>query len=188
MFLLLFLLKRAQKLKKTKAIFPLYWIALVQTQKPHKIGLISVHTWDWWFWCDICNLVELYLLQSRKHIVTYRSSLRSKCFCLVSQQRKTKKQDFWFWPCKKWNKSQKMKEGGGEAKHFIGQLWQHQMSVHELRHDRPSGGFLKSRGLSASISFLSSPSPFRSYIFYVVFDSRSSFFAPKPHGNAGYAG
>ena len=31
------------------------------------------------------------------------------------------------------------------------------MSVRELRHDRPSGRFSKSRGLSASVSFLSSP-------------------------------
>ena len=31
------------------------------------------------------------------------------------------------------------------------------MSVRELRHDRPSGRFSKSRGLSASVFFLSSP-------------------------------
>ena len=31
------------------------------------------------------------------------------------------------------------------------------MSVRALRHDRPSGRFSKSRGLSASVSFLSSP-------------------------------
>ena len=31
------------------------------------------------------------------------------------------------------------------------------MSVRELRHDRPSGWFSKSRGLSASVSFLSFP-------------------------------
>ena len=69
--------------------------------------------------------------------------------------------------------------------------WQHQMSVRELRHDRPSGWFSKSRGLSASVSFLSSPPPPRSFtcaIFRAVFDSRSSFFAPKPHRNACYAG
>ena len=41
--------------------------------------------------------------------------------------------------------------------------WQHQMSVRELRHDRPSGWFSKSRGLSASVSFLSSPLPPRSF-------------------------
>ena len=38
---------------------------------------------------------------------------------------------------------------------------------------------------------LSSPPPPRSFtyaIFRPVFDSRSSFFAPKPHGNACYAG
>ena len=68
------------------------------------------------------------------------------------------------------------------------------MSVRELRHNRPSGRFLKSRGLSASVSFLSSlplPPPPRSFtyaIFRAVFDSRSSFFAPKPHENACYAG
>ena len=69
--------------------------------------------------------------------------------------------------------------------------WQHQLSVRELRHDRPSGWFSKSRGLSASVSFLSSPLPPRSFpyaIFRAVFDSPSSFFAPKPHGNACYAG
>ena len=67
----------------------------------------------------------------------------------------------------------------------------HQMSVRELRHDRPSGRFSKSRGLSASVSFLSSPPPPRSFtcaIFRAVFDSCSSFFAPKPHRNACYAG
>ena len=40
--------------------------------------------------------------------------------------------------------------------------------------------FIKSRGLSGSVSFLSSPSPSCSFtcaIFHVVFDSRSSFFA-----------
>ena len=31
------------------------------------------------------------------------------------------------------------------------------MSLRELRHDSPSGRFSKSRGLSASVSFLSSP-------------------------------
>ena len=69
--------------------------------------------------------------------------------------------------------------------------WQHQMSVRSLRHDRPSGRFSKSRGLSASVSFLSSPPPPRSFtcaIFRAVFDSRSSFFVPAPHGNACYAG
>ena len=57
--------------------------------------------------------------------------------------------------------------------------WQHQMSVRELRRDRLSGRFSKSRGLSTSVSFLSSPPPPRSFtytIFRAVFDSRSSFF------------
>ena len=46
-------------------------------------------------------------------------------------------------------------------------------------------------GLSASVSFLSFPPPPRSFtyaIFRAVFDSRSSFFAPKPHGNTCYTG
>ena len=45
--------------------------------------------------------------------------------------------------------------------------------------------------VSPSASFLSSPPPLRSFtcaIFRAVFDSRSSFFASKPHGNACYAG
>ena len=40
-------------------------------------------------------------------------SLRSKLFRLVSQQRKTEERDSRFWPREKWNKSQKMKVGGG---------------------------------------------------------------------------
>ena len=50
------------------------------------------------------------------------------------------------------------------------------MSVRELRRDRPSGWFSKSRGLSASVSFLSSSPPPRSFTcatFHAVFDSRS---------------
>ena len=61
------------------------------------------------------------------------------------------------------------------------------MSVRELRHDRPSGRFSKSWGLSARVSFISSLSPPRSFtraIFPAVFDSCSSFFALKPHRNA----
>ena len=38
--------------------------------------------------------------------------------------------------------------------------WTH---YRKLRHDRPSGRFSKSRGLSASVSFLSSPPPPRSF-------------------------
>ena len=41
------------------------------------------------------------------------------------------------------------------------------------------------------VSFLSSPPPPRSFTcatFLAVFDSRSSFFSPKPHRNACYAG
>ena len=50
------------------------------------------------------------------------------------------------------------------AKHYFywsiyDSLWQHQMSVHVLRHDRPSGRFSKSWGLSASVSLPFLPSP-----------------------------
>ena len=55
--------------------------------------------------------------------------------------------------------------------------WQHQMSVRELRHDRPSGRFSKSRGLSASVSFLSSPPPPRSFP-YAIF-ARSLTIVPR---------
>ena len=40
----------------------------------------------------------------------------SKRFRLVSEQRKTEERDSRFWPREKWNKSQKMKVGGGEGK------------------------------------------------------------------------
>ena len=33
------------------------------------------------------------------------SSLCSKRFRLVSEQRKTEERDFWFWPREKWNES-----------------------------------------------------------------------------------
>ena len=45
--------------------------------------------------------------------------------------------------------------------------------------------------LPSSVSFLSSPPPPHSFtcaIFRAVFDSCSSFFAPKPHRNACFAG
>ena len=41
------------------------------------------------------------------------TSLHSKNFRLVSEQRKTEERDSRFWPREKWNKSQKMKVGGG---------------------------------------------------------------------------
>ena len=40
-------------------------------------------------------------------------SLRGKRFRLVSEQRKTEERDSQFWPREKWNKSRKMKVGGG---------------------------------------------------------------------------
>ena len=69
--------------------------------------------------------------------------------------------------------------------------WQHQTSVCALGHDSPSGRFSKSCCFSASVSSPFFPTPPRSFtrtIFGTVFDSRSSFFARKPHGNACYTG
>ena len=56
-----------------------------------------------------CNLVTSII-----YIRTFHS-LRSKRFRLVSEQRKTEERDSRFWPREKWNKSQKMKVGGGEG-------------------------------------------------------------------------
>ena len=82
-----------------------------------------------------------------------------------------------------------------KAKHFIGQLWQLMTASNvgartQAWQANASGWFSKSRGLSASVSLLSSSPPPRSFTcatFLAVFDSRSSFFSPKPHGNACYA-
>ena len=111
---------------------------------------------------------ELFVFYHRKLLkglrLSYRlcqvlvGSLRSKRFRLVSAQKKTV-ENFRFWPREKWNKNQKMKEGEGKGKK----------------------GFL----------LLSSPPPPRSFacaIFRALFDSRSSFFSPRPHSNACYAG
>ena len=81
-----------------------------------------------------------------------------------------------------------------KAKHFIGQLrqvitasnvgartqaWQAKWAVLKI----------PAVCLQALPSFLPHHSPlFYHAIFRAVFDSRSSFFAPKPHGNACYAG
>ena len=46
-------------------------------------------------------------------VVSRSTSLRSKRFRLVLEQRKTEERDFRFWLREKWNESQKMKEGGG---------------------------------------------------------------------------
>ena len=48
----------------------------------------------------------------------FGTSLRSKRFRLVSEQRNTEEGDFRYWPREKWNESQKVKEG-----HFSRGLW-----------------------------------------------------------------
>ena len=68
------------------------------------------------------------------------------------------------------------------------------VSVWFRSKERPRNGILgfgRARNEKRAKSFLSSPPPpcsFTYVIFRAVFDSRSSFFAPKPHGNACYAG
>ena len=81
-----------------------------------------------------------------------------------------------------------------KAKHFIGQLWQLMTASNvgsRTQAWQTKWVVFKIPGLSASVSFFSSPLPPRSFtcvIFLAVFDSRSSFFSPKPHRNACYAG
>ena len=81
-----------------------------------------------------------------------------------------------------------------KAKHFIGQLWQLMTASNvgaQTQAWQAKWAVFKIPGLSASVSFLSSPPPPRSItyaIFHAFFDFRSSFFAPKPHGNACYLG
>ena len=81
-----------------------------------------------------------------------------------------------------------------KAKHFIGQLWQ--LMTASNVGERTQAWQTKwavvkiSRGLSASVSFLSFPPPpcsFTCAIFSAAVDSRSSFFAHRPHRNACYA-
>ena len=91
-------------------------------------------------------------------MILITTSLPSKCFRLVSEQRKTEERDFSVLAARK---------NGTRAK---------------------MGGF-QNPGicLQAFLSFLPPPrllAPF----FRAVFDSRSSFVAPKQHGNACYAG
>ena len=67
-----------------------------------------------WFLCY--RWMSFYHLVNASHLclkyLTY-CGLRSKRFRLVSEQRNTEERDSRFWPREKWNKSQKMKVGGG---------------------------------------------------------------------------
>ena len=69
-----------------------------------------------------------------------------------------------------------------KAKHFIGKLWQLMTTSNVgawTQAWQAKWAVSKPRGLSTSVSFLSSPPPPRSFtytIFRAVFDSRSSFF------------
>ena len=87
-----------------------------------------------------------------------RSPHRKRFRLVSAEQRQTEERDFRSWPRKKWSESAKMKEGGRGRKKTA---------------DKPPPR-----------SFTRPTRP----IFRAVFDSRSSFFAPKLHGNACYAG
>ena len=79
-------------------------------------------------------------------------------------------------------------------KHFIGQLWQLMIESNVgawTQAWQASRWFSKSTALSARVSLLS-PQPLPALLlapfFIVLFDSCSSFFAPKQHRNACYPG
>ena len=81
-----------------------------------------------------------------------------------------------------------------KAKHFIGQLWQLMTASNvgaRTQAWQAKWAVFKILGFVCKrfLPFFPTPSPlFYSRHFRAVFDSRSSFFAPKPHGNACYAG
>ena len=86
------------------------------------------------------------------YTVCMGSSLHSKRFCLVSEQRKTEEGDFRFWLRKLWNESQKMKEEDGKGKE------------------------------GRKPSFLPHPARLLTCpIFHIVFDPHFSFIALKVH-------
>ena len=83
-------------------------------------------------------------------------------------------------------RAKKRRRGGGRKEAFYWSIceswWQYQISVHALRHDRWGGWFSKSWGLSASISFLSSPSPPHSFT-HPTFVSSLMLIPSSLHGN-----
>ena len=83
-------------------------------------------------------------------------------------------------------RAKKRRRGGGRKEAFYWSIceswWQYQISVHALRHDRWGGWFSKSWGLSASISFLSSPSPPGSFT-HPTFARSLTLIPSSLHGN-----
>ena len=81
-----------------------------------------------------------------------------------------------------------------KAKHFIGQLWQLMIASNVgawTQAWQAKWAVFKILGFVCKRFLLFFPTPPRSFtcaICRAVFDSRSSFFAPKPHRNACYAG
>ena len=86
------------------------------------------------------------------------SSLRSKRFRLVLEKKKDQGMGFSVWAAREMEREPKKKKKGG------------------------------GRGRGRNLSSPPPPRSFPSAIFRAVFDSRSSFFGPKPRGKACYAG
>ena len=84
---------------RSKKIITASAMKFCQKQKPQEINMYMKQT----------GVTDKLHHLSMWHV----SSLRSKRFRLVSEQRKTEERDSRFWPREKWNKGQKMKVGGG---------------------------------------------------------------------------
>ena len=108
------------------------------------------------FW-KMESAIALQTILQSNYDTTFDSqhSLRSKRFRLVSEQIKTEERDFGF-GCAGNETGANEKGGRGTG-----------------RHDRPSGRFSKSRGLSASVSFLSFPPPPRCFWLSFLVCSRN---------------
>ena len=124
----------------------------------------------------------------------FTASLRSKRFRLVSEQKRTEEGDFRFWPREKWNERQKMKEGRGVSSppppslRASSPIWVSEASLARTRERRAWLVSLSqigelARRLTPSLLFY-----LRHFFARSLTYSCSSFFAPKPHRNACYAG
>ena len=88
-----------------------------------------------------CDALEKSQILSRRSIIQLLKPRNNPMIKQLSLIRKTRRLQIW-------------------SRRSILSWWQHQMSVRELRHDRPSLRFSKSRDLSASVpSFLPHPLP-----------------------------
>ena len=165
------------------------------------LGLIFI------FFC-INFIIIHYYTQKQKKIkikprikLNHNISLLSKRFHMVSEQRKTG-----FGRARNEMRAKKWKRGEGEGKEGNAcrqtpRFWKPAFASERSAWLARSKICFILRGRYGTWQWLlfilvgkiclSSPPPLRFFtcaIFCAVFDSRSSFFAPKPHGNACYAG